>query len=320
VADRGDGMDDLDHHRARNLARGLGWASLGRGVVQLSAPDTVRRLAGVDDSPVARVMVPMVGVREFLHTAVLLGSRMPERWLWTRVAGGAIDLAALGCAVSRRRGRRRRQAMTAAAAVTAVTAVDLYAAVRGSRRPMTHGLTLRAAITVGSRREEVYAFWRDLENLACFMIHLRSVQVIDETRSHWVAEGPAGRTVEWDAKIVEDRPGELIAWRSPDDAPVRTSGVVRFTDAPRGQGTEVRVELCHDPPVGPAGAAGSVGAAFARLLGEHPGRQVRDDLRRLKQVMETGEVVRSEGSPDGAQALGRLRQRPAQPVMSGGIP
>jgi uncharacterized membrane protein len=311
---RGDDMAGPEHHRARSMARGLGWASLGLGALQLSAPDVVRQMAGLDASPAARVMVPLAGVREFLHTTTLLGDRMPERWLWTRVAGDAIDLTALGRAVSRRRGRRRRQVMTAVAAVAAITAVDVYATVRGARRPMTRVFTLHAAITVRRPREEVYTFWRDLENLPRFMIHLRSVREIDERRSHWVARGPAGKAVEWDAEIVEDRADERLAWRSSDDATVRNSGVVRFTGAPRGQGTEVRVELSYEPP------AGAVGAAFARLLGEHPDQQVRDDLRRFKQVMETGEVVRSEGSPDGIQALSRLRQRPAQPVMSGGIP
>lgn len=288
------------------------------GAVMLTAPDVVRRVAGVDDSAVARVMVPLVGVRELLHAAVLLGSREPERWVWTRVAGDVMDLTALGCAVSRltcpRDARRRAQAMTATAAVAAVTALDVFTAARGGPRPFARGLALYASITVNRRPEEVYAFWRDLENLPRFMIHLRSVRIIDRRRSHWVAEGPAGRAAEWEAEIVDDRPGELIAWRSTAGATVPNNGIVRFAEAPGGRGTEVRVQMRYDPP------AGTVGVAFARLLGEHPDQQVRDDLRRFKQVLETGEVVRSEGSPEGAYAIGQLRQRPAQPVMSGGIP
>jgi uncharacterized membrane protein len=307
-------MTERDHHKLEGLARGLGWASLGLGAVQLAAPNTVRRMSGADDSSLARVLVPFVGVRELFHAAVLLGSRVPGPWVWTRVAGDAMDLTTLGRAVARRRGARRRRAMTATAAVAGITAVDLYTAVRAGRRPWAYGLSLHAAITVKRPRDEVYGFWRDMENLPRFMMHLRSVEVIDQRRSRWTAKGPVGKAVEWDAQIVEDRPEELIAWRSAAGARVRNSGSVSFTDAPGGRGTEVRVELRFDPP------GGMIGAAFARLLGEHPDQQVRDDLRRFKQVMETGEVVRSEGSPEGVHAIRQLRQRPAQPVMSGGRP
>jgi uncharacterized membrane protein len=311
---RGDDMTERDRHKLNGLARGLGWASMGLGAVQLTAPDTVRRMSGTDDSLPARVVVPLVGVRELFHTAVLLGSRIPGPWVWTRVAGDAIDLTVLGRAVAHRRGARRRRAMTATVAVAGITAVDLFTAVRAGRRPWAYGLSLHAAITVRRPREEVYGFWRDMENLPRFMMHLRSVEVIDQRRSRWTARGPIGKTVEWEARIVEDRPEELIAWRSAAGAGVRNSGSVSFTDAPGGRGTEVRVELRFDPP------GGVVGAAFARLLGEHPDQQVRDDLRRFKQVMETGEVVRSEGSPEGVHAIRQLRQRPARPAMSGGRP
>jgi uncharacterized membrane protein len=295
-------------------ARALGLASLGLGAVQLAAPGAVRRLAGVDDSPVARIMVPLVGIRELFHAAVLLGTRFPGPWVWTRVAGDAMDLTTLGYAVANRTGRRRRRAVAATAVVAGITAVDLLTAVRRGRRPWDRAMTLHAAITVGRPRDEVYRFWRDLENLPRFMVHLDSVTVLDDRHSHWVARGPAARTVEWDAEIVEDRPGEAIGWRSARRATVGNSGTVRFAPAPGGRGTEVRVVLRYDPP------GGAVGAAFARLLGEHPEQQVRDDLRRFKQVLETGEVVRSEGSPEGVRAWRQLRQRPAQPVTTGGRP
>jgi uncharacterized membrane protein len=304
----------MGEHKLKGLARGLGWGSLGMAAIPLAAPNAVRRISGVDDSTLAGFLVPLIGARELFHAAALLGSRLPERWVWTRVAGDAVDLTAMGCAVSRRRGARRRRAMAVTAAVAGITAADLYIAVRARRRPWRHGMTLHAAITVRRPREEVYGFWRDVENLPRFMIHLESVQVIDQRRSHWTARGPVGKAIEWDARIVDDRPGSLIVWRSSDGATVRNSGSVRFADAPGGRGTEVHVELRFDPP------GGVVGAAFARLLGEHPDQQIRDDLRRFKQVLETGEVVRSEGSPEGVHGIRQLRQRPAQPVMSGGTP
>jgi uncharacterized membrane protein len=146
-----------------------------------------------------------------------------------------------------------------------------------------------------------------LENLPRFMYHLEHVELIGGGRSHWVAKGPAGRSVEWDAELVEDRPGELIAWRSVGrDDDVRNSGVVRFVAAPGERGTEVRVELDYDPP------GGKAGAMFAKLLGEEPGEQVADDLRRLKQVLEVGEIVRSAASDEGiGQSIGS--QRAARP-------
>lgn len=163
-------------------------------------------------------------------------------------------------------------------------------------------------ITINSRPDEIYDFWRDFENLPRFTHHLEFVETNEAGRSHWVAKAPAGGTVEWDAEVTEDRPNELIAWRSVganDD--VHNSGSVRFTPAPGDRGTEVRVELNYDPP------GGKVGSTIAKLFGEEPGQQLDDDLRRLKQVMETGEVLLSPGSPEG---IGRsvLRQHPAQPA------
>ena len=166
----------------------------------------------------------------------------------------------------------------------------------------------RATITVDKALEEVYWFWHDFENLPRFMAHLESVRVTGEGRSHWRAKGPAGRAVEWDAEIVEERPDELIAWRSLAGADVDNSGYVRFTPAPGGRGTEVRVELRYAPP------GGSAGAAVAKLLGSEPGQQVLDDLRRFKQVLETGEVVRSDALPEGENLARLPKQRPARPV------
>jgi uncharacterized membrane protein len=165
----------------------------------------------------------------------------------------------------------------------------------------------RTAITIRRPVEEVYRYWRDLTNLPSFMNHLASVEVTDG-RSHWTANAPAGTTVEWDAEVVEDRPDERIAWRALEGSQVSNSGSVWFAPAPGSDGTEVRVELAYDPP------GGALGKVVAKLFGEEPQQQLTDDLRRLKQVLETGEVVLSEGSPEGTRFLRLLRQRPAQPV------
>ena len=152
------------------------------------------------------------------------------------------------------------------------------------------GIRVRKSVTVNRPADEVYAFWRNLENLPRFMKNLESVQMTGGRRSHWKAKAPAGTTVEWDAETTEDRPNELIAWRSVEGADVPNAGVVRFVAAPGGRGTEIHVDLRYDPP------AGKLGALFAKLFGDEPGQQVDGDLRRFKQVLEVGEVLYSEAS------------------------
>jgi uncharacterized membrane protein len=149
------------------------------------------------------------------------------------------------------------------------------------------------AVTIDKPREELYRFWRNFENLPRFMEHLESVEVRDEGKSHWCAKGPVGTRVEWDAEITEEIPNALIRWRSLPDADVANFGTVRFREAPGGRGTEVAVDLEYQPP------AGSLGTAIARLLGEEPQRQIEEDLRRLKQLLETGEIATTAGQPAG---------------------
>jgi len=146
------------------------------------------------------------------------------------------------------------------------------------------------AITINRPRAEVYAFWQNFENFPRFMAHLESVQMIDERRSRWKARAPAGTTVAWDAETTEDRANELIAWQSLSDSDVPNRGQVRFRDAPGNRGTEVIVELKYQPP------GGKIAALIAKLFGEEPSQQVKSDLRRLKQVLEVGEIVHSDAS------------------------
>ena len=166
------------------------------------------------------------------------------------------------------------------------------------------------AITVKHPQQQVYEFWRDFENLPRFMYHLEFVEDLGSGRSHWVAKAPAGRKVEWDAEIVEDRPGQLISWRSIGDDDIKHSGAVTFAPAPGNRGTEVHVQMSYKPP------GGKAGAMIAKIFGEEPGQQIADDLRRFKQVVETGEVVRSDASPEGT-GPGIKRQEASQPRESG---
>lgn len=137
----------------------------------------------------------------------------------------------------------------------------------------------RESVTIMQPREKIYQFWRDLENLPRFMRHLESVEANDDGLSHWVAKGPAGKKVEWDAEILEDRPNERIVWQSLPGADVPNSGSVQFADTGDRE-TEITVDIEYDPP------GDGIGAAIATLFGEEPGQQLRDDLGRLKQALE----------------------------------
>jgi uncharacterized membrane protein len=138
--------------------------------------------------------------------------------------------------------------------------------------------------------EECYRFWRDLQNLPRFMHRLESVQVLSDRRSHWKVKALGGKTLEWDAEIVDDQPNTRIAWRSFENSQFNNSGSVRFDRAPGNRGTLVRVELEYTPP------GGALAANVAKLFGAEPGQQLEDDLRAFKQILETGDIVKSDAS------------------------
>jgi uncharacterized membrane protein len=140
------------------------------------------------------------------------------------------------------------------------------------------------SVTIDRPRDELYAFWRDFKNLPLFMHNVEDVAIQDTRHSHWVIAAPAGKTVEWDSIITQDEPGHLIAWESLAGASVRNSGRVEFLNSPDGRGTVVRVTLTYDPP------AGALGKLVAKMFQKEPKVQARQDLRRFKQLMETGEV------------------------------
>jgi uncharacterized membrane protein len=160
---------------------------------------------------------------------------------------------------------------------TAADPSDTRAALRGSR-----GLNVLESVTINRPIAELYRFWRNLENLPQFMRHLESVEKVTDTISHWRAEGPAGMSVEWDAEIYNEVPNQLIAWRSLEGSDVVSAGSVNFDAA--GRGTRVTVHLQYSPP------GGKVGAAVAKLFGRDAETEIREDLRRFKQVVEAGEV------------------------------
>ena len=148
-------------------------------------------------------------------------------------------------------------------------------------------------ITVNRPREELYAFWRDFRNLARFMENVESVRVDDDRRSHWVVKAPGGKTVEWDSVLTEEEEGRVLAWESAPDADIKNTGRIEFRDAPPGRGTEITATIVYDPP------GGDIGKLIAKLFQKEPKIQARRDLRRFKQLMETGEISTSE-APDAA--------------------
>jgi uncharacterized membrane protein len=164
---------------------------------------------------------------------------------------------------------------------------DTREALSGSR-----GIHIREAVTVARPAAELYELWRNLENLPRYMSYVEAVETIDRHRSRWTVRGPAGHRVTWDAEIINEVPGSVIGWRSVPGSEVVHAGSVRFREARPGQ-TEILVHLQYDPP------AGRAGKLVATLLGKNPASEVREDLRRFKRMIETGEIPTAGFQPAG---------------------
>jgi uncharacterized membrane protein len=289
--------DDDRGTGGESLANFLGLFAVGLGLAQLIAPGGMSRLVGIKNDDRNRTTMRLLGARELSSGMAILTNQQPEKAVWGRVAGDALDLALLGVALANPDNDRGRT-LFATANVLAVTALDVMAAKTLSMQPETpvHKEANRGVIhtkrskTIGKPVSEVYAFWRNFENLPRFMRHLESVTVIDDRRSHWKAKAPAGKSVEWDAIITGERENDFISWRSVEGSDVQNAGTVRFMEAPDGLGTEVRVDIEYEPPLG------KLGSKLAMMFREEPGQQVQDDLRHFKQVMETGEVLVSDAT------------------------
>jgi uncharacterized membrane protein len=217
--------------------------------------------------------------------SVVLGSAVAAYGLTRRSAGG-IALAGLGSALVWR-GASGHCAVYDALGVTSVSESD------GDRSnvsvPYGRGVRVEQTVTIGLPPEQIYAFFRNFENLPRFMSHLQAVTVLDDKRSHWVTKGPAGSDAEWDAEIINEIPNELIGWRSVSGSQIDNAGSVHFKENPIGRGTDVKVILRYDPP------GGLIGAMTAKVFGEDPAHQMKEDLRALKMLLETGEIATTEG-------------------------
>jgi uncharacterized membrane protein len=247
------------------MARALGWFSVGLGLTELVAP------------------------RRHKHA---------------RLVGAGKMLSGVGILVGAR-GASAAQVTAAAAAVTGASALHSFYTHQDG---MPDGSGSRAVrftetVTVNRPPEECYRFWRNISAFPTFMKHLKSVQETGERRSHWVAEGPAGREIAWNAEITEDVPGEVIAWRTLPGSDLPNAGRVLFQRAPRGHGTFVRLLMEYDPP------AHAAGARLAKILGKDPKAHAYQNLHRFKQLIETGEIATAKNQSSGR---GQLSKRMAE--------
>jgi uncharacterized membrane protein len=317
----------------RRIGAGLGWFGIGLGLFELAAPRALAQLIGLEApstrwrgarrmaathllprtvraDPVHSTIIRGLGLREILSGIGILVRPRPTPWLWSRVIGDMMDLSLLGLALNSPRTDRTRLA-GAAAAVAGVTALDLYASIEFARArrarllpiTMTRSLPLEATTLIHRPPQECYRFWHDFENLPRFMRSVESVRLDSDRRSHWVAKAPGGVRLEWDSEIIDDTPDRLISWRSVN-ADVPNAGSVRFDPAPGGRGTLVRVHMSHDMP--------TLSGFAARLIGKVPKRQVKEDLRRFKQIMESGEIATTRaGAAISGVALAETRHMKA---------
>jgi uncharacterized membrane protein len=221
-----------------------------------------------------------------------------ERWV-SALGGGALALYGLnrrsvgGMALALVGGALIERGVTGHCRVYQALGVNTASQAANAAPTTVH---VEKSVTINRPPEELYRFWRNLENLPRFMKQLESVTTTAEGHSHWVAKAPVKGAVAWDAETILDKPNELLAWHSVGDSDVPNAGSVRFTPAPEGRGTVVKITLEYAPP------AGVLGATVAKLFGAEPSQQIEGDLRRFKQIMEAGEIPNVEGQASGRAA------------------
>jgi uncharacterized membrane protein len=168
---------------------------------------------------------------------------------------------------------------------------------RDSGEDVARDVHVEKSITIAASPEDLYSFWRNFENLPRFMEDLESVTQLEGNRTHWVAKGPGGKKVEWDAEIYNEKRGEFIAWQSLPESDITNAGSVHFEAAPGGRGTHLKVVLNYNVP------GGKAAALFAKLFRSEPGQLVESNLKRLKQLIEAGEIPTTEGQTSGREKM-----------------
>jgi uncharacterized membrane protein len=283
--------------RADKLAQGLGWFSIGLGTAQILAPRAMSRLVGVKDADNNTGLMRVLGLREISAGIGLLADPKPTGFAAARVAGDAMDLALMVRTLATPENDRGR-ALLATAFVVGAGILDVLATEELARttpkvaHPDRSGeaLSVKKSVTVNRPLDEVYAFWQDFENLPQFMKHLDSVQNTGENTSRWTAGSAQGESVQWDVQLVERQPNQLLSWKTIGVSDIKGHGQVEFRPAPGGRGTEVHANISYQMP------GGAVGKRLAAIFRDIPGVKIENQLNVFKQIMETGEEVRSDSS------------------------
>jgi len=276
------------------LVQALGWFSVALGLTELLWPRRFGRGIGVGE-PMG--LLRALGMRKLTSGLGILSRRNTVAWMRSRVVGDLIDLALLGASLRSARTDRGKVAI-ATAAVASVTALDVLGSQRSRARAGDADVVeVIASIAITHPAPELYRVLRDLESLPRVLSHLKSVRLLDERSSHWIAKTLNGSQLEWDAEITEDLPDRRFAWRSLPGAVVPNEGVLELVPLPAGRGTAVRVELRFRPP------GGRLVAGVGRIFAGAPEHQIREDLRRWKRLLETGEVPTTAGQPHGRRSV-----------------
>jgi uncharacterized membrane protein len=210
--------------------------------------------------------------------------RSMEMQRWIGILGGS---ALIGIGLSRR--TKSGAALAGAGGLLALSGMNAVSL----RRPVV----ARSTMIVNAPADKVYAFWRDLENLPRFMHHLESVTVLGNKQSRWVAIGPLGKKITWTAEITNERPNESISWQSVPNSELNVKGTVEFRPATGKRGTFIDAMVHFEAP------AGALGSTVAKYLGKDPNFIMRQDLRRLKELIETGEIPTVEGQTHGPRSV-----------------
>jgi uncharacterized membrane protein len=275
---------------AARLGVALGWVGVGIGIAELLMPRAMAKTTGLPPRSVRAL-----GTLELLASAgTLLQHRQPA-WRWSRIAGDLIDLSLLAWA-GRRTSNVRLPLITALFA--GMTALDVLSAYDGQRQGARQGglpSTLRICKSFHIQRspEACYRFWRNFENFPKFMSDVDSVQVIDATRTHWRMRATRGEPVEWTVELFSDIPSQQLGWRTIADSPLEHSGVVKFLPAYGHTSTRLDIDIIYKIPIG------QPMDLLSLLFTDEPARRWEDDLRRFKQLIETGEIATTLGQSSG---------------------
>lgn len=264
------------------IARALGWFSIGLGLAQIAAPHGLAKLIGIEPKP---ILFRLLGAREITSgIGILAGGHQPAGAMWSRVGGDAMDLALLGAAFLSPDSKKGRVA-AATAAVLGVTALDFMCSQNLSQSIAPEGKNeIERSITIGKSADELYRLWREPSTLPQLMQHFIQITPTSETRAHWKINAPLGQTFEWDAEQTEDRANEFIGWKSAANAPVENEGSIEFRPASGDRGTVATLRFRFAAP------GGAIGTAAANLFDFVPEKLASQALRSFKSLAETGEI------------------------------